>query len=78
MHSDDWFRNDSFQIERIEAASHALNQALQSLCERDYASARNLVTFTKQVLEELLLDCEHHVQAEALLNQFRYYEQSIN
>lgn len=63
------FSEDLSKTSRVEIAINILTQALQHLHEHNYATAEVMVALTRQTLEDLQLDFDHHFQIEELLKQ---------
>jgi hypothetical protein len=59
--------NDTCKLNEIEAVINVLSQAHQFLKEHDYTSAQVLVSLSRQILEDLQLDFDRHLQVEATL-----------
>jgi hypothetical protein len=58
---------DSSLSSEVEVVINVLNQAMQFLKEHDYTSAQVLVSLSRQILEDLQLDFDRHLQVEATL-----------
>lgn len=57
------------KLNDVETSINVLNQAVQYLKEHDYAAAQMMIAVARQMLEDLQIEFEHHLQVEATLKK---------